>query len=152
MLLWLRRKISARNFGRIVKSGIFICISCVREYILSLKASEPVQFQRPCIRSITFDSSSASRSRIALCLRMTNPTSWQVKTWSLIFSFPQSHRRGRSLIVQPYLKRIASLNSSLMKYIPCCLDGNNISHVEVPFACSSIKCLSVFSAAFSSTS
>ena len=51
-----------------VQSRIFICISCMGEN-MSLKVSEPVQFQRLCIRSI--------RSRSRLALWMTNPPSWQ---------------------------------------------------------------------------
>ena len=83
----------------------------------------------------TFDSNSASRSRIALCLRITNSPSWHIIAWSLMFSFPHSHRRWRSLIPHSYLKCIASLNFALLKYIPCSLDSNDVNHVEfLPFA------------------
>ena len=132
-----------------VKSRIFICISCVRGISHNFKGIRAGSISRFLH---TFDSHSASRSRIALCLRMTHLPSWRVSAWSLLMSLLHSHKRGLSLIVQSYLNWLASLNSSLLKYFPCCMDGNDVSHVEVSFNCSSSQCLFVFSSAFPGTS
>ena len=58
---------------------------------------------------------SASRSRSSLWRWMMNPPRLQIIAWSTMKGSPQTQTVGMSVISQPYLSLMASLNSLLFK-------------------------------------
>ena len=91
----------------------------------------------------TFERHRTSKSFTLSCLWVTKPPFLQHKAWSTEKFCSHAHFCGRSFRRILYLRRMASLNSSLFRLKPCSSNGITFSHELAPLSRVCSTCISV---------